>query len=170
VRRHNHADRCAECNGDCPSQVDGGGHTVIIKAIGSWSARYEPLGIFLSRLRRFNGTIKQTVRLSKQQEGHLMKLSTIALATAFALSSTAALAQAGLSGYGSSVAPSVGSYVAPTVGSYVNNATPTWRTTGPAAPMPGPAVGNAFGSTVTPMPSPGRSRLAATRPVSRLRS
>jgi hypothetical protein len=169
VRRHNHADRCAECNGDCPSQVDGGGHTVIIKAIGSWSARCEPHGILLSRLRRFNGTIKQTVRLSKQQEGHLMKISTIALATAFALSSTAALAQAGLSGYGSSVAPSVGSYVAPTVGSYVNNATPTWRTTGPAAPMPGPAVGNAFGSTLTPMRSPSRARLAATRPVSGLR-
>ena len=98
-----------------------------------------------------------------------MKLSTIALATAFALSSTAALAQAGLSGYGSSVAPSVGSYVTPSVGSYVNNATPTWSTTGPAAPMPSPAVGNAFGSTLAPMRSPSRARLAATRPVSGLR-
>jgi hypothetical protein len=71
-----------------------------------------------------------------------MKLRTIALATAFALSSTAVLAQAGLSGYGSSVAPSVGSYVAPSVGSAVNP-TPTWRTTGPAAPRPSTA-GNAF--------------------------
>ena len=161
-------DRCAELNGDCPSQVDGGGHTVIMKAIAPGSARCEPLGV-LSRLRRFNGTIKQTVHLSIQQEGYLMKLSTIALATAFALSSTAALAQAGLSGYGSSVAPSVGSYVTPSVGSYVNNATPTWSTTGPAAPMPSPAVSNAFGSTLTPMRSPSRARLAATRPVSGLR-
>src|SRR5712691_6301397 len=50
---------------------------------------------------------------------------TVWLATGFALSGTAALAQAGTSGYGSSVAPSVGSYVSPSVGSYVNN-TPTW--------------------------------------------
>jgi len=93
-----------------------------------------------------------------------MKISTIALATAFALSSTAALAQAGLSGYGSSVAPSVGSYVAPTVGSYVNNATPTWRTTGPAAPLP--RIGNAFGNTRASMHLRRGSVLAPTGPRS----
>jgi hypothetical protein len=73
-----------------------------------------------------------------------MKLTTIALATAFALSSTAALAQApGLGGYGSVVAPSVGSYVAPSVGS--TNVVPTWRNTGPAAPLPRvPTVRNSF--------------------------
>jgi len=98
-----------------------------------------------------------------------MKLRTIVLATAFSLSSTFALAQAGLSGNGSTVAPSVGSYVAPSVGSYVNNATPTWRTTGPAAPMPTPAVGNAFASTLAPMRVPSRSTVAPARPVSGLR-
>ena len=85
-----------------------------------------------------------------------MKLTTIVLATAFALSITAALAQAqpgsgssvatgaqaGTAGYGSVVAPSVGSYVWPSVGSTL--AVPTWRNTGPAAPLPGgPNVGNA---------------------------
>jgi hypothetical protein len=91
-----------------------------------------------------------------------MKLRTIVLATVFALPSTFALAQAGLSGYGSTVAPSVGSYTAPTVGSYVNE-TPTWSTTGPAAPMPAPmTAGNAFGSTVAPMGAPSRSAVATT--------
>lgn len=90
-----------------------------------------------------------------------MKLRTIVLATAFSLSSTFALAQAGLSGNGSTVAPSVGSYV--------DNATPTWRTTGPAAPMPTPAVGNAFGSTPAPMRVPSRSTVTPARPVSGLR-
>jgi hypothetical protein len=93
-----------------------------------------------------------------------MKLTTIVLAAVFALPSTFALAQAGLSGYGSTVAPSVGSYTAPSVGSYVNE-TPTWSTTGPAAPMPGPTTaGNAFGSTVAPMSAPSRSTVAATTP------
>ena len=96
-----------------------------------------------------------------------MKLRTIVLATVFALPSTFALAQAGLSGYGSTVAPSVGSYVAPSVGSYVNE-TPTWSTTGPAAPTPGPGTaGNAFGNTVAPMRSPGQSTLAPTGPLHR---
>jgi hypothetical protein len=74
-----------------------------------------------------------------------MKLTTIALATAFTLTSTFALAQSpGLGGYGSVVAPSVGSYQAP-VGS--TNVVPTWRNTGPAAPMPrAPTVGGAFAS------------------------
>jgi hypothetical protein len=75
-----------------------------------------------------------------------MKVTTIALVTAFTLTSTFALAQAdGTAGYGSVVAPSVGSYPA-TVGS--TNVVPTWRNTGPAAPLPSaPAVGNAFGNS-----------------------
>jgi hypothetical protein len=78
-----------------------------------------------------------------------MKVTTIALATAFALTGAFALAQAdGTAGYGSVVAPSVGSYPA-TVGS--TNVVPTWRNTGPAAPLPSaPVVGNAFGNTFTP--------------------
>jgi hypothetical protein len=72
-----------------------------------------------------------------------MKLTTIALTTALSLTSTFALAQApGLGGYGSVVQPSVGSY-SPPVGS--TNVVPTWRNTGPAAPMPSaPTVGNSF--------------------------
>ena len=83
-----------------------------------------------------------------------MKVTIIALATAFTLTSTFALAQAdGTAGYGSVVAPSVGSYPA-TVGS--TNVVPTWRNTGPAAPLPSvPAVGNAFGSTFAPIGVPG---------------
>jgi hypothetical protein len=79
-----------------------------------------------------------------------MTPATIALAAAFALSGTAALAQqAGTSGYGSVVAPSVGSYPWPSVGA--TNAVPTWRNTGAAAPLPGaPTGGNAFG----PLPGP----------------
>ncbi len=90
-----------------------------------------------------------------------MKLTTIVLATAFALLSTAAMAQArtdgssvatqgqaGTAGYGSVVAPSVGSYVWPSVGS--TNAVSTWRNSGPAAPLPSASsAGNAF----APMPS-----------------
>jgi hypothetical protein len=91
-----------------------------------------------------------------------MKLTAILLATAFAVSSTAALAQAltpsgssaptgaqaGASGFGSVVAPSVGSYVWPSVGSTL--AVPTWRNTGPAAPRLGaPTASNVpFGSGV----------------------
>jgi hypothetical protein len=64
-----------------------------------------------------------------------MKLTTIALATALALTSSAALAQATYApSIGSVVAPSVGSYVAPAVGSYMNQ--PTWSNTGSAAPLP----------------------------------
>jgi hypothetical protein len=76
-----------------------------------------------------------------------MKLTTIVLATAFSLTSTLALAQApGLGGYGSVVAPSVGSYVSPSVGS--SNVVPTWRNTGPAAPLLGvPTAGNTFRNT-----------------------
>jgi hypothetical protein len=60
-----------------------------------------------------------------------MKVTKIVLATAFAITSTLALAQIpGTEGYGSVVAPSVGSY--PTaVGS--TNVVPTWKNTGPAA-------------------------------------
>ena len=63
-----------------------------------------------------------------------MKVTTIALATAFTLTSTLALAQIpGTEGYGSVVQPSVGSYPT-TVGS--TNVVPTWRNTGPAAALP----------------------------------
>jgi hypothetical protein len=68
-----------------------------------------------------------------------MKVTKIALATAFALTSTVVLAQTngqqttGTEGYGSVVAPSVGSYQTG-VGS--SNVVPTWRNTGPAATLP----------------------------------
>jgi hypothetical protein len=86
-----------------------------------------------------------------------MKLTTIALAIAFTIPSTFALAQApGLGGYGSVVAPSVGSYVSPSVGS--SNVVPTWRNTGPAAPLPSvPAVGNTFRNTFARTGVPRRS-------------
>ena len=59
-----------------------------------------------------------------------MKLSTIVLATAFALSGTAALAQqAGTSGFGSAVAPSVGSSALPSVGTRSPGTVPTWGNT-----------------------------------------
>jgi hypothetical protein len=71
-----------------------------------------------------------------------MKVTTIALAIAFTLTSTLALAQTtgtegqttGTEGYGSVVQPSVGSYVSPSVGSTL--VVPTWRNTGPAATPP----------------------------------
>jgi hypothetical protein len=74
-----------------------------------------------------------------------MKLITLALAAALASVSTFALAQSpGLGGYGSVVQPSVGSYSVP-FGS--SNAVPTWRNTGPAAPMPSaPTMGSAPGN------------------------
>jgi len=75
-----------------------------------------------------------------------MKLKTIAFATALALSSTAALAQDGTEGYGSVVQPSVGSYPT-TVGS--TNVVPTWRNTGPAAPLPSSPI---FAPIPTPAP------------------
>jgi hypothetical protein len=130
------------------------------------SARCEQLGGFYRAEEELMERSKRRYdcRLSKRQEGHLMKLRTIVLATAFALSSTFALAQSpGLSGYGSSVAPSVGSYVAPSVGSSVNP-TPTWRTTGPAAPLP--RTGNAFGNTRASMHLRRGSVLAPTGPRS----
>jgi hypothetical protein len=90
-----------------------------------------------------------------------MKLTTIGLATAFTLSSTFALAQApGLGGYGSVVAPSVGSYVAPSVGS--TNVVPTWRNTGPSAPLPRvPTVRNTFRNSFARMRRPSRSTAPA---------
>jgi hypothetical protein len=85
-----------------------------------------------------------------------MKLKAIALATTLALSSTAALAQDGTAGdrqdgtagYGSVVPPSVGSYPT-TVGS--TNVVPTWRNTGPAAPLPSSPT---FAPIPTPVPTP----------------
>jgi len=65
-----------------------------------------------------------------------MRVTKFALAAAFALTGTVALAQTngaqttGTEGYGSVVAPSVGSYQT-TVGA--SNVPPTWRNTGPAA-------------------------------------
>jgi hypothetical protein len=86
-----------------------------------------------------------------------MKLTTIVLAAALSLTSTLALAQApGLGGYGSVVAPSVGSYVSPSVGS--SNVVPTWRNTGPAAPLPRvPTVGNTSRNTFARTGVPRRS-------------
>jgi hypothetical protein len=85
-----------------------------------------------------------------------MKLTALALATAFALTSTVALAQApGLGGYGSVVAPSVGSYVAPSVGS--TNVVPTWRNTGPAAPLPNATVSRPFRNSFARIRGPRRS-------------
>jgi hypothetical protein len=82
-----------------------------------------------------------------------MKLTTIALATALALTSSAALAQATYApSIGSVVAPSVGSYVAPAVGSYMNQ--PTWSNTGPAAPLPSSP---ALAPIPTPAPMMGMS-------------
>jgi hypothetical protein len=72
-----------------------------------------------------------------------MKVTVIALATAFTLTSTFALAQTtGTEGYGSVVAPSVGSYQSG-VGS--TNEVPTWRNTGPAASLPRSTVGSTIG-------------------------
>jgi hypothetical protein len=86
-----------------------------------------------------------------------MNVRTIALATAFTLTSTLALAQAP-AGYGSVVAPSVGSYPA-TIGS--TTVVPTWRNTGPAAPLPSApaAIGNTFENNFVPirMPRPAAS-------------
>jgi hypothetical protein len=74
-----------------------------------------------------------------------MKVTTIALATAFTLTSTLALAQTtGTEGYELVVQPSVGSYPT-TVGS--TNVVPTWSNTGPAATPPS-------SPTFTPIPVP----------------
>ena len=62
-----------------------------------------------------------------------MKLTTIALATALAVSSTAALAQGPSLGQGTVTAPSVGSYQT-TVG--VSNVAPTWKNTQGTAATP----------------------------------
>ena len=109
---------------------------------GSRSARCEQLGGLYRAKEEFNGDDAVLSYLTTKER--TMKLTTIGLATAFTFSSTFALAQApGLGGYGSVVAPSVGSYVAPSVGS--TNVVPTWRNTGPAAPLPRvPTVRNTF--------------------------
>jgi hypothetical protein len=73
-----------------------------------------------------------------------MKITMIALATAFTLTSTFALAQTtGTEGYGSVVAPSVGSYQF-SVGS--TNEVPTWRNTGPAATSRSSSIGRTSGN------------------------
>jgi len=79
-----------------------------------------------------------------------MKVTIIALATAFTLTSTLALAQTtGTEGYGSVVQPSVGSYVWPSVGSTL--AVPTWRNTAGLAATP-PST-SAFSSIPVPAPT-----------------
>ena len=124
----------------------------------------------MSVLHRFTGDLGSSARRSRQietsviadglvvpiyleddEKGPTMKLTTMALATAFALSSTAVLAQSettyGQSGVsiGTVTAPSVGSYYWPSVGT--TNAVPTWSNTGPrvsSAPAPGaPTIGTA---------------------------
>jgi uncharacterized protein YdeI (BOF family) len=71
-----------------------------------------------------------------------MKLTTIALATAFALTGTAALAQsAGTKGFGTVTAPSLGSFQQP-VGT--TNTVPTWSNTGPAAQSAAAPYGSPF--------------------------
>ena len=95
-------------------------------------------------------------RLNKKDTA--MKLTTIALATAFALTSTLALAQT----YGG------GSVVAPSVGSSVNS-TSTWSTPGTTGAVPGPRGGNASGNTLAPMRNPSGSTLAPTGAGSGLR-
>jgi hypothetical protein len=78
-----------------------------------------------------------------------MKITIIALATAFTLTSTLAFAQTtGTEGYGSVVQPSVGSYAWPPVGSTL--AVPTWRNTGPAATPPSSP---AFSPIPVPVPT-----------------
>src|ERR1700682_2049384 len=97
------------------------------------SARGEQLGGFYRAKEEFNGSGEILSYLNGRRR--IMKLTTIAFASALALISSAALAQATYApSIGSVVAPSVGSYVAPAVGSYMNQ--PTWSNTGPAAPLP----------------------------------
>jgi hypothetical protein len=75
-----------------------------------------------------------------------MKLTTMAMVTALALTSSAAMAQMnGTAGYGTVTAPSVGSYTTQSVGT--TNVPLTWRNTGPAAPLPS-------APTFAPIPTP----------------
>ena len=60
-----------------------------------------------------------------------MKATLIPLATALALSSTAAMAATSGTSVGTVTAPSIGSYYWPSVGT--TNRVPTWNNTGPAA-------------------------------------
>jgi hypothetical protein len=117
-------------------------------------ARCEQLGGFYRAKGEFNCDVAVLSYLTAKER--TMKFTTIALATAFALTSTVALAQApGLGGYGSVVAPSVGSYVAPSVGS--TNVVPTWRNTGPAAPLPSATVSRPFRNSFARIRGPRRS-------------
>jgi len=79
----------------------------------------------------------------QRQQGHLMKVTTIALATAFALTSTFALAQAdGTAGYGSVVRLQ---WVLSGDGGF-DKCSPHMRNTGPRRLCWRSAVGNAFGN------------------------
>jgi hypothetical protein len=93
-----------------------------------------------------------------------MKLTTIVLATAFALSGTAAMAQqAGTSGYGSTVAPSVGSYAWPSVGTRSPSTVPTWSNTFNTPTSP--SVSTPAPSTIAPM---GRGRVSRAPSMGRV--
>ena len=80
----------------------------------------------------FNGVVAVAPYITTRKDT-TMKLTPIIVATAFALSSTAALAQSlaqpGPYWRGTTTAPSVGSYTWPSVGT--TNAVPTWSNTNP---------------------------------------
>src|SRR3981081_2139678 len=83
------------------------------------SARCEQLGGFYRAKEEFSGNGEILSYLNSRRRN--MKITTIALATVLALTSSAALAQATYApSIGSVVAPSVGSYVAPAVGPYID--------------------------------------------------
>jgi hypothetical protein len=78
----------------------------------------------------FNGVVAVAPYITTRKDT-TMKLTTFVVATAFALSSAAALAQPlaqpGPYWRGTTTAPSVGSYTWPSVGT--TNAVPTWKNT-----------------------------------------
>jgi hypothetical protein len=121
------------------------------------SARCEQLSGSHRAREELNGKAERAARRLEAA----MKVTTIALATAFALTSTLAFAQTtGTEGYGSVVRPSVGSCAWPPVGSAL--AVPTWRNTGPAVPLPSsPAF------SPIPAPTPTVRALGARRWKSR---
>ena len=125
----------------------------LLERLGSASAE-RAFGGFYRAKEEFSGNGEIFSYLDRRRRA--MKLTTIAFATALALTSSAALAQATYApSIGSVVAPSVGSYVAPAVGSYMNQ--PTWSNTGPVAPPPSSAA-------LAPIPTPApMMRMSGTR-------
>jgi hypothetical protein len=100
--------------------------------LGMENSSMLPIGLaaFFTLKNDFNGVLAVVPYLTIRKDT-TMKLSTIVAATAFALSSAAALAQPGPYWRGTTTAPSVGSYTWPSVGT--TNAVPTWRNTNPGA-------------------------------------